>query len=289
MSQTVFISGISGTLGNVVSRMLLARGHRVIGYSRDEQNQSKIERRDNLTLYLGCIRDRDRLIEATRGADVILHFASCKMVNVIQDNPEEAEGTIIQGTKNILHVQRLHGIEKVVFTSTDKAAYPINSYGKAKAFAEDLVLRNPRNVVTRYGNVLGSRGSVLPMFVKTLKAGAPFVEITDRLMTRFWTTVERAAHFVIGLALDKNACGLRILEMQAAAVERVAAAVAAHLGVHAYTLREVGVRRGEKLHECLYTDYDAGCFQDLYSNAPQLQMTDAELSQLVGEAMHGIY
>lgn len=289
MSRRIFISGISGTLGSVVSKMLMARGFRVVGYSRDEQNQSKIPLSSNLTLYLGCVRDRDRLIEATRGCDLIFHFASCKMVDAVQRNPEEAEGTIIQGTKNILHVQRLHGIPKVIFTSTDKAAYPINSYGKAKAFAEDLVLRNPNNVVTRYGNVLGSRGSVLPKFIQTLTSEDPHVEITDFRMTRFWTTVERAASFVIRVGLEDGFTGLQIPAMQAASIEDVSDAVAAHLGVPSFSAREVGMRPGEKLHECLFTQYDPGFSEDLYSDSPQIQMTEEELRLLLSEAMRGLH
>lgn len=131
----IFISGITGTLGKTVSRMLMARGIEIVGYSRDEQKQAALEKAPLLTLYLGDVRDRDRVIEATRDVDLIMHFAPNKMVDVLELNPEESIATNLIGTMNILHAQRLHGIERVVFSSTDKAVYPINVYGASKMLA----------------------------------------------------------------------------------------------------------------------------------------------------------
>lgn len=283
--MTFFISGVSGTLGQTVCKMLLARGHKVVGYSRDEQKQRLMPKCENLTLYLGDIRDPHRLLEATRGADIILHFASLKCVDTLQENPEEAVATNVIGTQNVLRAQRLHGIKKVLFTSTDKAVYPINAYGNSKALAEWLVLRNPNNVVCRYGNVLGSRGSVLPMFVASLQHEA-LARVTDKRMTRFWTTVERAAGFVISCALSNKTTGLQIPEIESCSVLSLVDAVAEHLGVESYVIDEVGIRPGEKLHECLMAHTETRDGEPVYSDYSS--MSSEELRNLLGEAMRGI-
>jgi UDP-N-acetylglucosamine 4,6-dehydratase len=276
----IWISGITGTLGQVVCRMLMARGHEIVGYSRDEQKQSLLPKDDNLTLYLGDIRDRDRVQEATRGVDIIMHFASHKMVDVLEHNPEEAASTIILGTQNVLHAQRMNRIPKVVFTSTDKAVYPINVYGACKKVAECHVLRNPNNAVCRYGNVLGSRGSILPKIIKSLKEEG-VAELTSNRMTRFWITIEQAAGFVISSAM--NDTGLCIPPIESASVMRVIDAVAQHIGVPAYSFKEIGIRPGEKLHECLMTSEESKSGQAIYSDDEE--MSDDALTTLIGESI----
>lgn len=280
----VFVTGCSGTLGQVVTRMLLARGHTVVGYSRDEQKQSLLPKAEGFTLYLGDIREGRRVEEATRGMDLIMHFASHKMVDVLEENPEEAVSTIILGTQNILHAQRVNRIARVAFTSTDKAVYPINVYGACKMTAEKLVLRNPMNVVCRYGNVLGSRGSVLPMFIKSLKEEG-VARITSNRMTRFWTTVERAAGFVISSAFGDEG-GLKIPQLNSASVLSLVDAVAQNIGVDSYAFEEVGIRPGEKLHECLMTSEESPNAQALYSD--DCEMPEEELRMLVAEAMRDL-
>lgn len=294
----VFITGITGTLGQMVTKILMHRGCSVVGYSRDEQKQRvlrqelvnyPVEFENNpmdVTLYLGDVRDAERLEEATRGVDILFHFAALKCVDTLEENPEEAVATNVYGTQNVLHAQRVNYIPRVVLASTDKAVYPINAYGASKKLAESLVLRNPNNVVCRYGNVLGSRGSVLPMFVAALKSGKdPIVGITDKRMTRFWTTVERAANFVINTGIAKPG-GLYTPQIEAAPVVRVLDAVAENLGVQAYAFREIGIRAGEKLHECLLTDTEnaaAGGAGDVMSS--DLEMGEEALRQLIAEAI----
>lgn len=280
----IFISGITGTLGKTVSRMLMARGIEIVGYSRDEQKQAALEKAPLLTLYLGDVRDRDRVIEATRDVDLIMHFAANKMVDVLELNPEESIATNLIGTMNILHAQRLHGIERVVFSSTDKAVYPINVYGASKMLAEKLVLRNPNNVVCRYGNVLGSRGSALPMFVRSLRSKEPYVDVTDVDMTRFWTTVDRAASFVISSALEESG-GLKIPQLQAAPVLSVIKSVADLLDIDTFEIDEVGIRPGEKIHECLMNTSESVTKQAVYSDDADAQMSLEDLETLVAEAM----
>ncbi len=282
----IFISGVTGTLGQMVSSMLVARGHEVVGYSRDEQKQAKMPKHDMLTLYLGDVRDRDRVIEATRDCDLIMHFAANKMVDILEHNPEEALHTNVIGTQNILHAQRVNGIDRVVLASTDKAVYPINIYGASKMAAERLVLRNPNNVVCRYGNVLGSRGSVLPMFVKTLQAEDPYAEITDIKMTRFWITAERAAGFVISTALDDSACGLKIPRIESAKVSCVIDTVAEILDVKGFIVHETEIRPGEKIHECLLTEAETADGIPVYSN--DKEMSEEALHELIGEALRSL-
>lgn len=264
-----FITGITGTLGTEVTRILLAENHEVIGYSRDEQKQRVFKYRDKCTMYLGDVRDKDRLLEASRGADIIFHFAALKCVDSLEENPEESVATNIIGTQNVLYAQRINGILKVCFASTDKAVSPINVYGMCKGISEKLVLRNPSNVVCRYGNVIGSRGSVIPMFEKTLRDDQ-LVNITSTEMTRFWIKIEDAAEFVFHSGLTK--CGLQIPFMKAASVVRVANAVANKVGVNPYRILHVGVRPGEKLHERLQQGLDSFHCD---------QYTDQELMEMI--------
>jgi len=278
--MSFMITGITGTLGQRIARKLLARGNFVVGYSRDEYKQQRLaselsQYRETLRLYLGDIRDRDRLVEASRHANWIYHCAALKHVDKLEENPEEAIQTNIYGTMNVLHAQRINEVDGVILASTDKAVFPINAYGKSKALAEDLVLRGPiGNTVCRYGNVLGSRGSVLQTFVDSLK-NEKTVRITDSKMTRFWWLAEDAAEFVLSSAGSRDS--IRIPTLRAANIMRVAGAVAKLLGVSGFKVETVGIRRGEKLHEWLD--------QFTCSNHENLQMTDNELESLIEKAL----
>ena len=268
------ITDITGTLGQAVTKILLEEGHEVTGYSRDELKQSQLPFVSKVTLYLGDIRDKERLVEASRGKDIIFHFAALKRVDALQENPEEAYKTNVLGTDNVLHAQRHNGIPRVVLSSTDKAAYPINVYGCTKQIAESLVLRNPNNVVCRYGNVLASRGSAVPVFVDAIKRGKP-VPITDTRMTRFFIRIEDAAKFVVASSMGVTG-GLKIPPMRGCKMTSVASAIALLLG-HEYSLRDVGCRPGEKLAECLRMEHEGGAvFSD---NAEQY--TESELIELI--------
>lgn len=271
--MNIFITGVTGTLGTIVSKKLIDRGHKVFGYSRDEIKQREHPFKDEITMIVGDVRDRRRLIEQTRNMDVIFHFASLKCIDTLEDNPEEAIKTVIDGTDNVLSAQRFNNIERVVFTSTDKAAYPINVYGNCKAVAEALTLRNKRNAVCRYGNVLGSRGSVLPIFVKQLLIDQR-VTITHPEMTRFFIRQNDAADFVIN-CMDSP--GRNIPVMKACKVTELARAVADCLEIQDFTAEYTGMRRGEKLHECLMTEVEDSL---LYSNTA-VQFTRPELVELI--------
>ncbi len=272
-----FLTGITGTLGRAVSNLLLKHDeNEIVGFSRDECKQAKLNLHPRLTLYLGDVRDRDRVIEASRNCDVILHFAALKHVDKLEANPEEAISTNIVGTMNLLHAQRIHKIPKLLLTSTDKSVYPVNTYGMTKGIAERLVLRNPHNVVCRYGNVLASRGSCVESFVSTLKELGS-VYLTDPNMTRFWVTQNDAAQFVIS-KIPANVTGLQIPTMKAAPVHLIAQAVADVMNIPSYQTIQVGVRAGEKTHECLKTEYEGGEF---YSHHAE-QFSISQLQTMLG-------
>ena len=267
------ITGISGTLGKAVTKILIGDGFDIIGYSRDELKQSQIEKHQKLTLYLGDIRDRERLIEASRGVDIIFHFAALKRVDALEENPEEAYKTNVMGTDNVLHAQRHNNIHKVVLSSTDKACYPINTYGCTKKISEALVLRNKNNIVCRYGNVMASRGSAIPVFVDQINKGQP-VTITDMRMTRFFITADQAANFVVNSSYFYG--GLWVPQMKACKMTEVAMAIGEILD-KPVSFKDIGIRSGEKLHECLKMSNEG---EEVFSNtAPQYTMD--ELKELL--------
>lgn len=252
----ILVTGFSGTLGSHLVPMLLEAGHSVIGYSRDELKQQQFPRHENLTMYLGDVRDSARILEASRGVELLFHLAALKHVDKLEENPEESIKTNIEGTQNVLHAQRINHIPRVVLSSTDKACYPINVYGMTKAIAEKLVLRNPNNIVIRYGNVIASRGSVVPMFKETLeKYGV--ARITHRNMTRFFITPDAAAKFVY-LSSQRPVGGLCIPKMQAYPVVKLAGLIAQLKGINQPIIEEIGIRPGEKLHENLRREDEGG-------------------------------
>lgn len=273
------VTGITGTLGQAVCSLLLENPeNEVIGYSRDELKQSQIRKHSRLTLILGDVRDGRRLIEATRSADLIFHFAALKRVDSLEENPEEAIATNIYGTQNVLGAQRANRINRVVLSATDKGVFPVNVYGCTKQLSERLVLRNPNNVVCRYGNVLASRGSVIPTFVSAIRNHMP-VPITHPEMTRFFIRIEDAAHFVVKSSTEESG-GLKIPPMRAAKMTDVANAIGDILG-RRVRFEPVGVRPGEKIHECIRTDADGGA---MFSNTVE-RFSGPELIELLSPAV----
>lgn len=246
----ILVTGFTGSLGTLVTKKLLEAGHTVIGVSRDELKQAETTRHDNLIKYLCDVRDRDRLVQASRGIDLVFHFAALKRVETLEENPEEAVQTNIFGTMNVLHAQRVNGIKRVVLTSTDKAVYPINAYGMSKGMAEKLTLRNPNNCVCRYGNVLASRGSVVRGFLEQLDNNVP-LRITDYSMTRFWITLDFAAEFVTGVGLKNETGGVFYPDMKSSKLTHLAEAVCEAYGLDLPKTEHIGIRPGEKIHESI--------------------------------------
>jgi len=264
-SNRVLITGITGTLGTQLTKYLLETYEddiEIVGISRDEQKQNSFPINDHrVKLKLADIRNKDSLYRAAMGQvwegyDCIFHLAALKCAPQLEDNPHEAIATNITGTENILDMAR-ELQSRVCFTSSDKAVYPVNIYGMTKAVGEKLVLADPINVVCRYGNVLGSRGSILPSLVKSLRLHKK-AHITDPEMTRFWLPIEDVAAFVATQGMDGEG-GLHIPpHMQSSAVKDLIHATAELLNIPAFELENIGVRPGEKMHEHLETRYENG-------------------------------
>lgn len=273
----IFITGISGTLGQAVSKVLLEDSSiEIVGYSKDEKRQSEIKPHPRLVTILGCIRDRRRVIESSRGCDLILHFAALKRIEIAEANPEEAIETNLEGTINVLGAQRAHKIRRVVLASTDKACRPINTYGATKMLCEKLVLRNKSNVVVRYGNVLGSNGSAIPEFVRAIR-NDEIVKITDPAMSRFFMRIEEAASFVLRAAFSPDG-GLKINEdMRACKISRIPTIIGELLNKKVVT-KIIGMRPGEKIHEDLFHQYERDGMMD---SSTAVQFSHAELVEIL--------
>lgn len=256
--MNILITGITGTLGQAVSRILLKdKLVHIFGYSRDEKKQAEIPKHERLTLILGDVRDQRRLIESTRNVDIIMHFAALKRVDTLENNPEESIQTNVEGTINVLGAQRANRIRRVVLSSTDKACKPINVYGYCKALSEKLILRNQNNVVVRYGNVLASRGSAVVDFMDSILAKNAY-KLTNSEMTRFFIKIEDAAQFVVDSAFAREG-GLKIKAgMKACYIKDLADVLAEVLGHPVPDVEHIGLRAGEKLHEDLYHEYECG-------------------------------
>lgn len=251
----VLVTGHTGTLGTALTALLLEDGHSVIGYSRDELKQSQWAFKNQTIQYLGDVRDERRIVEASRGCELIFHLAALKHIDKLEECPEEAIQTNEMGTRNVLYAQRVNKVNRVVLSSTDKACLPISAYGASKLMAERLVMRDPNNTVCRYGNVISSRGSVIPNFIKSIKEDN-IVRITDKRMTRFWIKPEQAAVFVY-LESQKTMGGLKIPSMKAYPVLPLAMLVGKILGKKP-GIEEVGIRGREKLHEDLRQEDEGG-------------------------------
>ncbi|NLC53532.1 MAG: SDR family NAD(P)-dependent oxidoreductase, partial [Firmicutes bacterium] len=208
--KTVLITGGTGTFGRCCVRTLLERAQvkRLIVFSRDELKQYEMQQIFNapqMRYFLGDIRDRDRLSQAMRGVDYVIHAAALKQVPAAEYNPMEFIKTNINGAENVVKAALDNGVKKVIALSTDKAVNPINLYGATKMVMEKLIVAanniagglQTRFAVVRYGNVIGSRGSVVPLFQKLVAEGAKELPVTDPRMTRFWFTVQEGVDFVL--------------------------------------------------------------------------------------------
>jgi UDP-N-acetylglucosamine 4,6-dehydratase len=262
--RTLLITGGTGSFGHAFTRLLLAEGklRRVIILSRDECKQAEMRREfdddPRLRFFLGDVRDKSRLLMAFRGVDFIVHAAAMKRVEACEYDPFEAVKTNVLGAQNVIEAAIERGVGRVVALSTDKACSPLNLYGASKACSEHLFTAGnaysgegaTRFSVVRYGNVLGSRGSVVPLFREQAKSGS--VTLTDPAMTRFWITLEQAARFVLS-ALERMTGGeIFVPRLPACRMPDLAAAVAPGAEV-----RVIGLRPGEKLHETLITEDEA--------------------------------
>lgn len=259
--QVVLITGGTGSFGKKFIEIMLNEYHpaKLIVYSRDELKQYEMRSRGfdhpSLRYFLGDIRDKDRLKRAFEGVDVVVHAAALKQVPACEYNPMEAIKTNILGSSNVVDAALDAGVKKVLALSTDKAVNPVNLYGATKLAAEKLIVQSnayaggkiTRMACVRYGNVVGSRGSVVPVFLKQRENGR--VTVTDGRMTRFWLTLEQGARFVIRCVEQMHGGEVFVPKISSMSVMDLARAVAPDNEIEI-----IGIRPGEKLHEVLISE-----------------------------------
>ena len=262
---SIFITGGTGSFGKAFLTKVLADHNpaRVAVYSRDELKQYEMREKygadERVRFFIGDIRDRDRLNLALHGVDYVVHAAALKQVDTAEYNPMEYVKTNILGSENVMLASIDAGVKKVVALSTDKASSPVNLYGATKLTADKLFIssnhysyaRGTKFAVVRYGNVMGSRGSVIPFFRRLAEQGEP-LPITDLRMTRFWITLPQAVDFVVGAFEDMDGGELYVPRIPSMKVTDLAEAI-----VPGAELVEVGIRPGEKLHEEMISPEDA--------------------------------
>ena len=258
--KTLLITGGTGSFGNAVLKRFLDTDIEEIRiFSRDEKKQDDMRKRYNspkLKFYIGDVRDYQSVLSAMRGVDFVYHAAALKQVPSCEFHPMEAVKTNILGTENVLEAAISCSVKRVVCLSTDKAVYPINAMGISKAMMEKVVVAKSRSsngtviCATRYGNVMASRGSVIPLFVEQIKAGQP-ITITDPDMTRFMMTLDDAVDLVLYAFEYASPGDIFVQKAPAATIETLAHALTELMGVPEHEVRIIGTRHGEKLFEAL--------------------------------------
>jgi len=271
-NKTLLISGGTGSFGNAVLRRFLDSDLKEIRIlSRDEKKQDDMRKRYNnqkLKFYIGDVRDYQSVLNAVRGVDYIYHAAALKQVPSCEFHPLEAVKTNVMGTENVLEAAISCGVKRVVCLSTDKAVYPINAMGISKAMMEKVIVAKSRNsestviCATRYGNVMASRGSVIPLFVDQIRAGNP-ITITDPNMTRFMMTLDDAVDLVLYAFNNGKPGEIFVQKAPAATIETLAKVLTALMGVPNHEIRIIGTRHGEKLYEALLSREEMVAAKDL--------------------------
>jgi UDP-N-acetylglucosamine 4,6-dehydratase len=263
-NKVILITGGTGSFGKKMTKILLEEKNpkKIIIFSRDElkQHEMRVSGYDDprLRYFIGDVRDRERLTRALHGVDIVVHAAALKQVPACEYNPMEAVKTNIIGTSNVLEAALDAGVQKVLALSTDKAVSPANLYGGTKLVAEKLVIQSnayaagtaTRYSCVRYGNVVGSRGSVVPLFLK--QRGNGKITITDERMTRFWLSLEQGVHFVIHCIEQMEGGEVFVPKIPSTKVIDLARAIAPDAEIEI-----IGIRPGEKLHEDLLSADEA--------------------------------
>ena len=261
-NKTLLITGGTGSFGSAVLKKFLDTDIKEIRiFSRDELKQDEMRKyykNDKLKFYIGDVRDKDSVDDSMRGVDYVFHAAALKQVPTCEFYPIQAVKTNIIGTEIVLSSAISFGVEKVIALSTDKAVYPINSMGISKAMMERVVIAKSRNVettmiaCTRYGNVIASRGSVIPLFINQIKHGIP-ITITDPNMTRFMMSLDQAVELVLFAFANGSSGDIFVQKSPAAELKVLASALKNILGVPDHEIKIIGTRHGEKLYETLLT------------------------------------
>ena len=261
-NKILLIAGGTGSFGNAVLRRFLTSNIKEIRiFSRDELKQDDMRRFYNdskLKFYIGDVRDENSIDDAMRGVDYVFHAAALKQVPSCEFYPMQAVKTNVIGTDNLLNSAIRMNVKKVIVLSTDKAVYPINAMGISKAMMEKVVVSKGRNVTgteilaTRYGNVMASRGSVIPLFIEQLRKGNP-ITITDPSMTRFMMSLDQAVDLVLFAFENGRSGDIFVQKAPAATIKLLADTMKDIFGLPDHVVKTIGTRHGEKLYETLLT------------------------------------
>jgi len=297
--KSILITGGTGSFGSTLLRKILAHHNprKVIIFARGEymhfELQMSLSKEDQkkVRFFVGDIRDLDRLVMAFRGVDVVVHAAAQKQVPLAEYNPFECIRTNVIGAENIVQAAIRCGVQKVLALSTDKAVNPINLYGASKLASDKIfVAANALGAgtstvfsVVRYGNVLGSRGSVIPYFRQLIADGAREIPITDDRMTRFWITLEQAVEFTLSCLPGLQGGEIYVPKIPSMLITDLATALAPDLAV-----KHVGIRPGEKLHEIMITEHNAPTTYDMgdrYLIEPEWSYSPRDNSRLEKAAL----
>ncbi len=268
---SVLVTGGTGSFGTAFVRRLLAHSFapRVVIYSRDEQKQENMARElraefpdqfERMRFFIGDVRDTSRLELAMRGINLVVHAAALKIVPTAEYNPFECILTNVHGAENVVKAALRCDVASVVALSTDKAANPINLYGASKLAADKIMVAannlsgesGPRFSVVRYGNVIGSRGSVVPLFKDLIRNGVKTLPVTDPRMTRFWITIKQGVSFVLSSAAMMSGGEIFVPKIPSMKIADLASCIAPNV-----PHKTVGIRPGEKLHEVMITEDDS--------------------------------
>ncbi|MCR5503787.1 MAG: UDP-N-acetylglucosamine 4,6-dehydratase (inverting) [Lachnospiraceae bacterium] len=265
--KTILITGGTGSFGKCFTKYVLTHYHpkKVIIYSRDEYKQFVMQNEfrkyaDRLRFFIGDVRDKERLYRAFYGVDYVIHAAALKQVPACEYNPNEAIKTNVHGAMNIIEAALDTGVKKVVALSTDKAVNPVNLYGGTKLVSDKLFVaanayagtKDINFSIVRYGNVAGSRGSVIPFFRNLIEKGEKELPVTDLRMTRFWISLEEGVELVIKALLEATGGETFISKIPSFKITDLAEAM-----LPGCRIKEVGIRPGEKLHEIMVTTEDS--------------------------------
>jgi len=293
--KKLLITGGTGSFGNAVLKRFLNTDIAEIRiFSRDEKKQDdmrKIYANPKLKFYIGDVRDYQSVLSATRGVDYVFHAAALKQVPSCEFHPMEAVKTNVLGTENVLEAAIQNDVKRIVCLSTDKAVYPINAMGISKAMMEKVMVAKSRSADdektvicgTRYGNVMASRGSVIPLFIQQIRDGKPLT-LTDPSMTRFMMTLADAVDLVLYAFQHGNNGDLFVQKAPAATVETLARALTQMLKVQEHPIQVIGTRHGEKLYEALLSREEMACAEDRgdYFRVPP-DLRDLNYSKFVEE------
>lgn len=276
--KTVLVTGGTGSFGKkFIKKALESNAKKVIIFSRDELKQYEMKQEfedTRLRFFIGDVRDPQRLHRAFDGVDIVIHAAAMKHVDACEYNPFEAVKTNIHGAQNVIEAAINCGVEKVIALSTDKACSPVNLYGATKLASDKLFVaanayvgaKKTRFAVVRYGNVVGSRGSVVPFFKKVRHTGV--LPVTDERMTRFWITLDQGVQFVIDNLERMHGGEIFVPKIPSMKVVDLAKAIGPECKIEI-----IGIRPGEKLHEAMIMEDDARHtveFEDYYVIQPEL-------------------